>query len=321
MDDRILASAKHYLQSQPKSPFCLYTALTLPHTPYCVEEPYFSTVSRAAMTDIIPAKLEDKPHFMRELYRRYGMAQLTDEDYREIRATYYGMIVKLDHVFGQLIAELKAKGLYENTMVVFMSDHGDYAGDYGLPEKWPTGFQDVLLHTPLIVKFPGNTHAGEKIDAFTQSIDVFPTVLEAAQVNTPYTHFGQSLLPLSKGAAGRDAVFATGGYDPREPQCFETGVDSPDDPFMGQYYEKMKLQQEDPTTVARTAMVRTQEWKLVIRTAGKDELYHLSEDPQELINRIDDHALIPLVQQLKDQLLTWYLRTSDNPHWEHERSV
>jgi arylsulfatase A-like enzyme len=90
---------------------------------------------------------------------------------------------------------------------------------------------------------------------------------------------------------------------------------------MGHYYEKLKLQQDDPTTVARAAMVRTREWKLVIRSAGGEELYDLTNDPQELVNRANDPALSQIRDDLRERLLYWYLRTSDNPHWEHERSI
>jgi len=68
-------------------------------------------------------------------------------------------------------------------------------------------------------------------------------------------------------------------------------------------------------------MVRTREWKLVIRSAGREELYDLKNDPQERLNRADDPALNEIRNDLRQRLLYWYLRTSDNPHWEHERSI
>ena len=321
MEPLIFESAVRWLDSAPRQPFCLYLAASLPHTPYQVEEPYFSMYERAAIPDPIPAELDDKPHFMCELYTRYDLARLTPDDLRELRATYYGMVTKLDEQAGRVIAALKAQGLYDNALILFLSDHGDYAGDYGLVEKWPTGFQDNLLRAPLIVKYPANAHAGQRVEGFTQSLDLFPTVLEQAGIHTPYTHFGQSLTSLLEDGAGREAVYAVGGYDPREPQAFEAGIQSADEPLMGHYFEKLKLQQDDPTTVARAAMLRTREWKLVIRSAGKEELYDLKNDPQELYNRIDDPALSEVRNDLRERLLHWYLRASDNPHWEHERSI
>jgi arylsulfatase A-like enzyme len=88
---------------------------------------------------------------------------------------------------------------------------------------------------------------------------------------------------------------------------------------MGIYYDKTNLQNEDPTTVARATMIRTVDWKLVVRSAGKEELYDLRSDPQELHNLIDDPAYAEVQADLRSQLLYWYLDTSDNPHWEHTR--
>ena len=318
-DPVIFDSALKWLKKAPSKPFCLYIAATLPHPPYQVEEPYFSMVERSTVPQPISTHLDDKPHFMQELYARYEMDRLTQSDWSEIRAVYYGMVSKFDEQVGRIIETLKEQGLYKNSLIIFLSDHGDYVGDYGLPEKWPTGFQDVLLHVPLIVKYPENRYAGRRVDHFTQSLDLYPTVLEQTGVHTPYTHFGASLTELMEGEVQRDAVFAVGGYDLREPQAFEAGINSPDDPLMGNYFEKLKLQNDDPTTVARSAMIRTKDWKLVIRSAGKEELYDMKHDPNELTNREDDSALEEVDEELRERLLYWYLRTSDNPHWEHER--
>jgi arylsulfatase A-like enzyme len=249
------------------------------------------------------------------------MNRLTQSDCREIRAVYYGMVSKFDEQVWRIKETLREQGLYDNSLIIFLSDHGDYVGDYGLPEKWLTGYQDVLLHVPMMVKYPENRYAGRRVDHFTESLDLYPTVLEQAGIQTPYTHFGLSLTELMEGEVQRDAVFAVGGYDLREPQAFEAGINSPDDPLMGIYFEKLKLQNDDPTTVARSAMIRTKDWKMVIRTAGKEEMYDLENDPQELYNRIDDPALSEVRNHLRERFLHWYLRASDNPHWEHERSI
>ncbi|MDY6874078.1 MAG: sulfatase-like hydrolase/transferase [Chloroflexota bacterium] len=318
-DPIIFDSALQWLKKAPSKPFCLYIAATLPHPPYQVEEPYFSMVERSAVRQPISTHLDDKPHFMQALYARYKMDRLTPSDWSEMRAVYYGMVSKLDEQVGRIIETLKAQELYDDSLIIFLSDHGDYVGDYGLPEKWPTGFQDVLLHVPLILKYPKNMYAGRHVEHFTESIDLYPTVLEQTGVNTPYTHFGLSLTDLMEGEVQRDAVFAVGGYDLREPQAFEAGIASPDDPLMGNYFEKLKLQNDDPTTVARSAMIRTKDWKLVIRTAGKEELYDMKHDPNELTNREGDPSLEKVEEKLRERLLYWYLRTSDNPHWEHKR--
>jgi choline-sulfatase len=309
-----------YLRNKPRQPFCLHIGTSLPHAPYHVEEPYFSMYDRESVRDPIPPDFENKPEFMEKIYDEYRLADLTPADYREFRATYCGMVTKLDHQVGRVIAALKEQGLYDDSLVIFLSDHADFVGDYGLVEKWPSSLQDNLLHVPLIVKYPGSLQAGEQVTTLTQSIDLFATVLEQAGIDTPYTHFSRSLTPLAENGSGREAVFAVGGYDLREPQAFEERMPSPEDSMIGHYYYKIRLQNDDPSTVARSAMIRTKTWKLIIRSTGKEELYHLENDPRETDNLIDDPDYEPIQRELRDKLLHWFLQTSDNPDWQRTRS-
>ena len=93
---------------------------------------------------------------------------------------------------------------------------------------------------------------------------------------------------------------------------FETIIKNPNDPNLGIYYEKTNIPREQPLTVARSVMIRTLEWKMVLRSAEKEELYDLSADPNELNNLIDSSTNTVIKNDLKEQLLRWYLRTSDN---------
>jgi len=323
VDTDIINKALHYLDSNPTKPFCLFIALNFPHPPYTIEEPYFSMYDRNKIPSPIPPKLGDKPHFMRIIHERYGLNKLNEEDFKEIIATYYGMVTKIDNQLGQVIKKLKQNSMYEDTTIVFTSDHGDYTGDYGLTEKWPNAFQDCLIRVPLVIKLP-NIEAKQKIfNDLVQTIDIFPTLLEFGKVKTKYTHFGISLLPLIKGETEthRDAVYAEGGYNLREPQCFEPALKNPDVPHLGIYYDKTNIPVEDPATVARSTMIRTNKWKLIIRSAGKEELYDLTLDPKEIHNLIDDNAYKGIQISLKEKLLRWYLNTSDNAHWKRARDV
>jgi arylsulfatase A-like enzyme len=84
------------------------------------------------------------------------------------------------------------------------------------------------------------------------------------------------------------------------------------------YHEKTRLQHDDPTTLAKAAMVRTERWKYVARLAGKEELYDLSADPGELVNRIDEEGLSDVVAGLRTQLLQWFLLTADDVPFERD---
>merc|ERR1719326_570287 len=103
---------------------------------------------------------------------------------QQVRASYLSGVSYSDHLFGELMKELDSTALAENTAVFVWSDHGDYAGDYGLVEKWPSGMEDVLTRVPLIARVPGvtNTSQGVKRDEPTQLLDVMKTVLNLANV-------------------------------------------------------------------------------------------------------------------------------------------
>ncbi len=322
-DYNIIQKALKYLDSSPNNPFCLYIALRHPHPPYTIEEPYFSMYNRNKIPNPIPPKFDDKPEFMRLIYERYGLKNLKKEDFREILATYYGMITRIDDQFGQVMTKLKDVGLYENSAIFFFSDHGDYAGNYGLTEKWSNAFQDSLVNVPLIVKIPEIRPENDIFDHLVETIDIFPTVLDISQIITPYTHFGKSLIPLLKGESSvhRNAVFAEGGYNIREPQCFENVIKDPDLLGAGIYYDKTNLQIEKPSTVARSVMIRTKLWKLIIRDGAKEELYDLMHDPNEVNNLIGINAYDKVKADLKEKLLRWYLRTSDNSDWKRARNA
>ncbi len=311
------------LDSNLNTPFCLFIALNFPHPPYTVEEPYFSMYNRNKVPMPIQPKFDDKPEYMQLMYERYGLMNLKEEDFKQIISTYYGMITRVDSQLGEVLNKLKEIGEYETSAIFFFSDHGDYTGDYGLTEKWPNAFQDCLIRVPLVAKIPGIIPKTKIFNQMIQTIDIFPTILDIAQIQTAYSHFGKNLIPLIKGNINviRNAVFAEGGYNANEPQCFENVIKSPDIPHLGIYYDKTNIPQQYPLTVARSAMIRTQSWKLIIRDAGKEELYDLVHDPSEIKNLFDVNAYEKIKTELKEQLLRWYLQTSDNPHWSRGRYV
>lgn len=312
-DSLWIKRAVEFLASPPE-PFFLYLPLIFPHPPYTVEEPYFSMYDRRQVRAPLPARLDDKPHFMREIHRAYGIGRLSEDDLREIVATYWGMVTRLDDLVGELMAALEASPAADNTVVIITSDHGDYVGDYGLTEKWWTGFQDCLVRVPLVIRVPDAS--GRRVDALTETIDLFPTIMELAGLEARHTHFGRSLLPLIRGETNehRSAVFAEGGHAPGETHTLEDLW-----PEGNIYHEKTRLQHDDSTTLAKAAMVRTERWKYVARLEGKEELYDLDADPGELVNRIDDAALAGVVGEMRDRLLRWFLETGDDVPLDRDR--
>jgi arylsulfatase A-like enzyme len=260
-----------------------------------------------------PTMLEGKPDFYPFIRRYRNLENLDEQTFRKIMAVYLGMVSYVDHLVGQLLDALDETGLAEDTAIVFFSDHGDWAGDYGLVEKWPSGLDDCLTRVPLIIRAPGGTQ-GHVVEEQNECFDIMPKTLELAGVEARHTHFARSLVAQLHGACGdsQRVVFAEGGYDPHEPHCFEG---KPEDGLYASpeaiYFPKAQQQQEQPQSVCRATMVRSGSHKLVRRTSGQHELYDLAADPLEL-NNLYGHAAYGTVQgALEGRMLDWYVNSAD----------
>ncbi|MHB1317119.1 MAG: sulfatase-like hydrolase/transferase [Anaerolineae bacterium] len=305
-------------------PFFLYLPLSMPHPPYGAPEPFHSMYATETLPPMRPAGLTDKPDF-HSLIRQYRhLDRVGDDIFRQVQAIYLGMNSYVDWMLGELLQCLDETGLAENTTLIIASDHGDWAGDYGLVEKWPSAMDDTLTRVPLLFRVPGTT-AGHAVAEPIELFDIMPTVLELAGIKARHTHMARSLVPQLHGAAGdpERAVFCEGGYDPHEPHCFEGRSDS--DALFREatnlYYPKGLQQQEHPESVCRTTMLRTNAFKLVRRTAGDNELYDLQRDPLELQNRYADPALAGTRHALESRMLDWCIHTADVVRHEHPRGV
>lgn len=136
-----------------------------------------------------------------------GELVIDEADQRHIINTYDAEIRAMDHSFGLLTAYLKSKGLYDNTMIIFTSDHGEEFGEHGIWAKHSHTLFNEQLHVPLIVKFPASRFAGADIPLLVRSIDIFPTVAAVlGEAQMPSQFEGISLLPMVTGDEKRDII-------------------------------------------------------------------------------------------------------------------
>src|SRR5690606_22468406 len=118
-----------------------------------------------------------------------------DLEQRQLQATYYGMIAEVDHQLGVLLDGLDRLGLTEDTLLVLAVDHGEQLGDHWLVQK--LGFFDSSYRVPLIVRWPRAGWAtGRAVDAFTENVDLTPTILDLVGAPVPAFCDGASLRPL-----------------------------------------------------------------------------------------------------------------------------
>ena len=306
-------------------PLCIYLPLSYPHPPYAVEEPWYSRIDAGRIPERAPTPTsvaggwEGFPSIMQGLYAGQQMQGWSEERLRELRRTYYGMCARVDHQFGMVLEALRAAGLYDDTLVFFFSDHGDFTGDYGLVEKTQNTFQDCLTRVPFLVKPPAGTPVLPRVsDALVELIDFPATVYALTGIEPGYDHFGRSLLPLIAGETDshRDAVFCEGGRRRGERQCME--LESRGGPeFL--YWPRMRLQASEGPEHTKAAMCRTSDHKYVRRLYEQDELYDLREDPKEMRNLVNDPAYGAVLDALRERMLQWYMETADAVPREPDR--
>lgn len=198
--------------------------------------------------------LEDKPRIYQRMRYQYW-AQLSDDEVRKSILHYWAKTTMQDALFGFLLDDLERTGQAENTIVVYVSDHGDYAGAHGLWAKGVPGFREGY-NIPTVIRWPrGIVNPGRQVDAFVSTTDFAPTFLEAAGIpSSDYRMSGKSLLPWLQGktpADWRDAIFGQ-----------LNGVEL--------YYTQR--------------IVMTKDHKYVYNGFDYDEMYDLKNDPHEMVN-------------------------------------
>lgn len=303
-DEAACQTAISLLEDGLPEPFVLCLTLFAPHPPFGVGEPWFSLHDRADMPAPCLAGT-GKPLFMATLRERGGLERLNQDDWAEITATYYGMVSRLDDQLGRVTAAVQASGLQDRTLTCFFTDHGEYLGDYGLIEKWPSGLDDCLVRNPLVIAGPG-VGQGQVCDGLVEMIDLLPTLCELADTEAGHVHFGCSLVPVLTGQTSihRDAAFSEGGFRvDEEPQ---------NEPLANYPYDvKTSLLHDEPELVGRAVAIRTSEWSFVHRQCESDELYDRARDPSETTNVIDQPEHVAVVAGLRARLLDWLVETTD----------
>ena len=311
MDEATIRTAERWLEEGAPTarPWALWVPLLFPHPPFTVEEPWFSMHDRAAMPDPVPLAGPGKPGFMAAYRDAYGWDALTPDHVHEIMATYHGMVSRVDDQLGRLLRAVDAIGETDDTVVVAFTDHGEYLGDFGLVEKWPSGLDPCLLRNPLVLA-GGGLPEGVVFDQPVEMIDLLPTLCELAEAPVAHTHFGRSLLPALGDPDARHRTFACveGGFRISDVALFERA---------GWIYQpKSDLQRSRPELVGTAMVLRTEIHTYVHRRYEGDELYDRIADPAETTNLIDRPELVATAGELRDLLLGWLADTSDVIPWQ-----
>ena len=241
-------------------PWCLFVGPNGPHDPFIVPEPYASMYdpSEIDLPESYADTMEDKPAIYRRMRKQYW-DQLSEDEVKESIAHYWGYCTMMDDMFGELLEALAKSGAASNTLVIRMSDHGEYCGAHGLYCKGVPPFREAY-QVPLAVRWPeGIKHPGRECEALVNLMDFAPTFLEVAGIDeTPEAIAGSSLTPLFEETAPEDW---------RETHYTQfNGVEL--------YYTQR--------------VVQTKAYKYVYNGFDFDELYDLRTDPHEMRNVADN---------------------------------
>lgn len=290
-----------------RQPFFLWLSYPDPHPPYVVAEPYGSMYRDQDLGTPAtrPGELDDKPLRQRTSRRLMGTEDYSADDLRRLREIYYGMISFVDDEVGRFARMLDDEGLTDDTILVFMSDHGDYQGDHGMVRKSPAMY-DCLIHVPLFVRWPGHIQPNRVSSTLVESIDLAPTVLDLAGLPPLPGTEGTSLVPVLSGQTRhhKDRVFGLYGSE-GEPYTEATLRRADFDAATGESHPWMGAL----AMRGRMAMVRTMDLKLVSYRGGEGELYDLGQDPDELVNRYADPALAGIRAELTGAVVDFLLDT------------
>jgi iduronate 2-sulfatase len=264
-DGRGATAAIELLEKHAAEPFFLAVGFYRPHTPYVAPKSYFGlyplerivlAVGSADDRDDIPAPaLTVKPP-------NYS---LSDDLQRQAIEAYAASITFMDAQVGRVLDALDRLKLTENTVVVFMSDHGYHLGEHGLWQKM-TLFEESC-RVPLIISAPGMKAAGQPCARLVESVDVYPTVADLCGLQAPTQLEGRSVKPL---------------------------LDDPSQPWKKAAFTQVR---RGENSGGRT--VRSERWRYTEWDEGRQgtELYDHDNDPHEYRNLASDPAHAAVVKE------------------------
>jgi len=222
------------------------------------------------------------------------VASLTEAEFRQLKATYFGMITEVDAQLGRAFAAIKAAGQWNDTLVIFTSDHAELMGDHYLLGKG--GYHDQSQHTPLVIWDPRGNVRGKTVDAFTEAVDIYPTLIEVMDVEPTHVADGSSLMPflgrVEPDGSWRDSAHWEFDFREVSSQTAEQalGIDS--------------------TSLSMVA-IRTANWKYVHFTALPPLLFDLESDPDNLVNLAGRPEYATVQLEMAEKLLSWRARHLD----------
>jgi len=259
-----------------RQPFALTVGWILPHAPYVCSPELFDAYDGKVPPPAIAPPEDEHLHY--EWWRKdRGVADATPLETMRARTAYYGLVETVDRMIGRVFSALEQSGLSDNTLVIYISDHGEHLGNRGL--WWKSTLYDEAAKVPLVMSLPGVIPANQSRDEIVNLTDVTATMLDLVCAKALPNSQGQSFAGLFK--------------DPAMPWCNQTFCEYVNDgvpPWAG-----------GREVIQR--MVRLGRYKYIYDHGQHDQLFDLQDDPQEIRDLIDDPAFAGVAHRLLDRVL------------------
>jgi len=313
-----------YLKERMKEPFFLRFACGEPHNPYQVPIPYWNMFPPGKVPDRVagPEVLKEKGfpwdwelELIRHYYPEYD-PERDDTLWRRMRSNYCGMIRLINDAVSKILGFLDSSGLSERTHVLFLADHGDYQGDFGLLRKG-VGMPECLMRVPLIWRGP-EVSKGKVADSFVSLVDIMPTICELIGIKPPLGVQGRSFAAILQGRPYPKEEFnsicgeqGTGGrrvgaVDFSHRTCVIRNRAGGRDTF-----QELNI----VTQSGDIKMLRKGNWKLIFDWEKSPELYNVVEDPAERHNLFENPRYRKLGLEMLMDLFRWTVRTEEQFPW------
>jgi len=278
--------ALEFLASRPKEkPFCLTLAFFATHAedlnpkqflPQPQSMNLYKDITIPVPTNATEESWKRLPAFFtnkNEGRNRWTWRFDTPEKYQEMMKNYYRLATEVDATCGRVIKELKAQGVYENTLIIFTTDNGYFHAEHGLADKWYPHQESIRV--PLIIDDPRMPAAkrGTTEDSFTLNVDLAPTILSAVGISAPSTMQGRDISPLylsNKKPQWRDEFF----------------------------YEHAML--KNKSFIPPSEALVCKDWKYFFWPEhGIEQLFHITADPHEENDLINDPSQTERIAEMR----------------------
>lgn len=262
--DEVMTFLDHH--ENKKEPFFAIAGFYAPHSPLNPPQKYLDMYD----LDDMPARVysEEEEKFLPKNFKDLSM--MKEQDWKEAWRHYMALTSLVDDNVGKIINKLKEIGKYEDTIIVFTTDHGEWLGDHNRVHKGMPG-HDAISHVPTIISWPERIKGEQIIGGFVESVDIFPTLLDFSGVQIPNWIQGYSI---------KNTLLY--GEDTKR-----------DSVYMEKFEPRAEVEQ----------MVRTTDHKYYISNEGHEILFDLTKDSEELVNEIDNPAYADVLSKMRKLMI------------------